>query len=51
MGYEIWDEEGEKNGAGWKMWDVGLQISECGFRIVDIIKSVLGASYKDTVVG
>ena len=55
-GCAIWDmrygmKKEKKKGAGWKIWDMGLQISDCGFRIVDIIKSALGASYKDTVVG
>ena len=40
----------EKKTGSW-VEDMGLQISDCGFRIVDIIKSVPGSSYKDTVAG
>jgi len=31
LGYEIWDEEGEKKqGAGWKIWDCRFLIGDLG---------------------
>jgi len=32
---DVADGHGEKKqGAGWKMWDMGLQISDCGLLIL-----------------
>jgi hypothetical protein len=66
-GCAIWDmrygmKKEKKKGAGWKIWDVGIQ--GFGYWMLDpgykqpkakgmerIAEPALGASYKDTVVG